>query len=188
MANDNDEVVLVTEQGKSLRFSINVLKPRSATAGGVRGIRLGAEDNLVGVVTLADPERFIFVISTKGYGKMSKPDLYMPHGRGTSGQKTFNISKNRTGILNGLVMVKRDQEIILVSRKGIVIRTTLTQVPVQGKVTGGVRVMRLDSDDEIAAIAPFEADPEEPVDSNKKPVDSNKKPAKKKSSTKKPKK
>ena len=181
MANDNDEVVLVTEQGKSLRFSINVLKPRSATAGGVRGIRLGAEDNLVGVVTLADPERFIFVISTKGYGKMSKPDLYMPHGRGTSGQKTFNISKNRTGILNGLVMVKRDQEIILVSRKGIVIRTTLTQVPVQGKVTGGVRVMRLDSDDEIAAIAPFEVDPEEPLDSNKKP-------AKTKSSNKKPKK
>ncbi len=87
---------------------------------------------------------------------MSKTELYMPHGRGTNGQKTFNTSLSRTGLLNGLAMVKRDQEIILVSRKGIVIRTTLGQVPVQGKVTGGVRVMRLDSDDEVAAIAPFE--------------------------------
>ena len=87
---------------------------------------------------------------------MSKTELYRPHGRGTNGQKTFNTSLSRTGLLNGLAMVKRDQEIILVSRKGIVIRTTLGQVPVQGKVTGGVRVMRLESDDEVAAIAPFE--------------------------------
>ena len=87
---------------------------------------------------------------------MSKPELYMPHGRGTNGQKTFNTSLSRTGLLNGLAMVTRDQEVILVSRKGIVIRTTLKQVPVQGKVTGGVRVMRLDADDEVAAIAPFE--------------------------------
>tara|TARA_Y100000590_G_scaffold215809_1_gene244553 strand:+ start:3107 stop:5644 length:2538 start_codon:yes stop_codon:yes gene_type:complete len=156
MAKADDEVVLVTERGKSLRFSSNVLKPRSATAGGVRGIRLPADDNVIGVVTLSDPERFVFVISKKGYGKMSKTELYMPHGRGTNGQKTFNTSLSRTGLLNGLAMVKRDQEIILVSRKGIVIRTTLGQVPVQGKVTGGVRVMRLDSDDEVAAIAPFE--------------------------------
>ena len=132
------------------------MKPRSATAGGVRGIRLPADDNVIGVVTLSDPERFVFVISKKGYGKMSKTELYMPHGRGTNGQKSFNTSLSRTGLLNGLAMVKRDQEIILVSRKGIVIRTTLGQVPVQGKVTGGVRVMRLDSDDEVAAIAPFE--------------------------------
>lgn len=167
MTKEEDEVILVTERGQALRFSTTQLRSRSATAGGVRGIRLAKDDNVIGVV-MADEERFLFVISAKGYGKVTRTTLYTPHGRGTGGIRTFKVDIRRTGLLVGMAMVRRDQEVMLVSKNGIVIRTTLRQVPAQGRTTGGVTVMRLDGDDEVAALAPFD-DPEEEEPKEAKP-------------------
>ena len=155
VAHEGDEVIMVTERGQALRFSTSEITPHSRGAGGVRGIRLAQNDHLVGHVVV-DLEQYLFVISQKGFGKMTRPQLYTPHGRGTGGIKTFNVNMSRTGPLTGIAMVKRDQEMILVSKNGVVIRTTLRQVPVQGRSTGGVTVMRLSNDDEVAAIAAFD--------------------------------
>lgn len=180
LAKEEDQVILVTEQGLAIRFEINALRVASATSGGVRGIRFGkrgTEDNVVGAV-MADPEKYLFVVSARGYGKStrmgtgqvievkdgrSKTDGYAVRNRGGMGIATFKVrdeSRAPTGLIVGIAAATRDEEIMLISRKGIVIRTTLDNVRPKGRDTSGVRVMNLDVDDAVVAIAQF-PEPEE---------------------------
>ena len=182
LAKEKDQVMLVTEQGLAIRFEADALRVASATSGGVRGIRFGkrgTEDNVVSAV-IADPEKYLFVISAKGYGKStrmgtgevievkdgrSKTDGYPIRNRGGMGVATFKVRDDRhksTGLIVGVAAATRDEEIMLISRKGIVIRTTLDNVRPKGRDTSGVRVMNLDADDEVVAIAQF-PEPEEPI-------------------------
>ena len=182
LAKEEDQVILVTEQGLAIRFEADALRVASATSGGVRGIRFGKrgeEDNVVSAV-IADPEKYLFVISAKGYGKStrmgtgevievkdgrSKTDGYPIRNRGGMGVATFKVRDDRhknTGLIVGVAAATRDEEIMLISRKGIVIRTTLDNVRPKGRDTSGVRVMNLDADDEVVAIAQF-PEPEEPI-------------------------
>ena len=183
LAKEEDQVILVTEQGLAIRFPINVLRVASATSGGVRGIRFGKRgtvDNVVGAL-VADPEKYLFVISAHGYGKStrmgtgeviaveegrSKTDGYAVRNRGGMGVAAFKVRHDRhknTGLIIGIAAATRDEEIMLISRKGIVIRTTLRDVRPSGRDTSGVHVMRLEKDDEVVAIAQFpEAEEELP--------------------------
>ena len=163
LARADDEMFLVTELGKALRFSLASLTPRSATAGGVRGIRLAPNDNVIGAAVV-DEEKYLLVVASKGSGKMTRTTDYMAHGRGTAGQLTFKVNLPRTGPLVGMAVVRTDEEMMFITTGGIVIRTTLSEVRARGRRTGGVRVMNLDEKDEIAAIASFpEPDKSEPA-------------------------
>ncbi len=174
LAKEEDEGILVTEQGLAIRFPISALRAASATSGGVRGIKFGKRgtiDNVIGAV-IADPDKYLFVISARGYGKSTRigtgetaetPEgagnpVYRIRNRGGMGVATFKVRQDRhknTGLIVGLAAATRDEEIMLISRKGIVIRTTLRDVRPSGRDTSGVRVMNLDADDEVVAIAQF---------------------------------
>ena len=175
LAKDEDQVILVTEQGLAIRFETNALRVASATSGGVRGIKFGkrgTDDNVVGA-TIVDPEKYLFVVSARGYGKSTrmgtgavtetpqgaKTDGYPIRNRGGMGVATFKVRSDRhknTGLIVGIAAAKRDEEVMLISRKGIVIRTTLDNVrPTRGRDTSGVHVMRIEQDDEVVAIAQF---------------------------------
>ena len=183
LAKEEDQVILVTEQGLAIRFPISPLRAASATSGGVRGIKFGKRgtvDNVVGAV-IAEPEKYLFVITAHGYGKSTrmgtgetieapqgaKTDGYPIRNRGGMGVATFKVRHDRhknTGFIVGLAAATRDEEIMLISRKGIVIRTTLRDVRPSGRDTSGVHVMRLEQDDEVVAIAQFpEAEEELPT-------------------------
>ena len=184
LAKEEDQVILVTEQGLAIRFPISPLRAASAVSGGVRGIRFGKRgtvDNVVAAV-IAEPEKYLFVITAHGYGKSTRmgtgetietpqgpprTDGYPIRNRGGMGVATFKVRHDRhknTGLIVGLAAAARDEEIMLISRKGIVIRTTLRDVRPSGRDTSGVHVMRLEQDDEVVAIAQFpEPDKSEPA-------------------------
>ncbi|MBI4328880.1 MAG: DNA gyrase subunit A [Chloroflexi bacterium] len=156
IAEENGEVILVTERGQAVRILLKDLPSRSRTSGGVRGMKLGPGDRVVSMDTV-DPEGELLVVTTRGFGKMSPVDRYSFHYRrgkswGGKGLLTFRILK-KTGPVVGAVSARPDQELILVSKKGIIIRTTLGQIPVQGRSTQGVTVMNLREDDEVASLS-----------------------------------
>jgi DNA gyrase subunit A len=153
---DNDaNVILVTEQGKAIRFETSVLRSRSRTAGGVRGIRLRNADKVV-AAEIVQPDKQLFVITQNGYGKRTPAESYPTKGRGGQGVITLKADARRTGLVVGAAVVDPDQELMLISRNGVVNRTTLREIRAVGRSTQGVIVMRLEKGDQVAALAAFD--------------------------------
>ena len=154
IANESDHIILVTALGKAIRFEAAKLTPHSRTAGGVRGIRLLDGDYVVGA-TIVKTDHQLFVITRNGYGKRTPASSYPTKGRGGQGVITLKAGSARTGPVVAIAMVEPEQELMLVSQSGIVIRTTLKDIRSVGRSTQGVIVMRLDANDEVAALASF---------------------------------
>jgi DNA gyrase subunit A len=122
------------------------------TARGVRGIRLRPEDEVIDMNTVT-PGSFIFVISENGYGKRTSIDQFTPHRRGGVGIKAAVVNA-KTGPLVGVRTLTDDQEeVIIISSQGQTIRLGLKNIPALGRVTQGVRIMRLNQGDSVAAMA-----------------------------------
>ena len=154
-ADDGAHVILATEQGKAIRFETSVLTSRSRTAGGVRGIRLLGEDRVVGA-EIVKPDKQLFLITQNGYGKRTPPESYPTKGRGGQGVITLKADSARTGFVVGIAVVDPAQELMLISRNGVVVRTTLKQIRSVGRSTQGVIVMKLQPGDQVAALAAFD--------------------------------
>ena len=154
-ADDGAHVILATEQGKAIRFGTSVLASRSRTAGGVRGIRLLGEDRVVGA-EIVKPDKQLFLITQKGYGKRTPSESYPTKGRGGQGVITLKADSARTGLVIGIAVVDPDQELMLISRNGVIVRTTLKEIRAVGRSTQGVIVMKLQQGDEVAALAAFD--------------------------------
>ncbi|MGE5597035.1 MAG: DNA gyrase subunit A [Hyphomicrobiales bacterium] len=159
MATNESHVLLVSSEGQAIRFKIDDLRDASRTSGGVRGIRLTNGGYVVGVETIDDGEQLL-IISERGYGKrtlIDRPDgthEYPVHGRGGQGVKTLNIT-DKTGPVAACRMVKEGQELLLVSRDGIVMRTKVDSISLLGRNTQGVTVMKVSPEDQVASIAAF---------------------------------
>ncbi|MFN8525890.1 MAG: DNA gyrase subunit A [Chloroflexota bacterium] len=145
------DLMLVSEQGQALRFCVDVLRTASRTSGGVRGLKLAKGDQLAGM-DIVDPEGQILVITSNGYGKRTKLNQYDSHGRGTGGIKTLKVTP-KTGIVASAQVVHGDEELMLISASGIVIRTELSTINLLGRATQGVAVMNLKTGDRVACIA-----------------------------------
>ena len=147
-----DSVMLATNKGQSIRFAENDVREMGRTAAGVRGIRLGKEDFVIGAgVAEKDAKGLdVVVLSSKGYGKKTPLREYKIQKRGGSGIKTVAVT-TKTGDLITAHIVGRDGEIVAISQKGQVIRTGIDEIATQGRQTQGVRVMRLREGDKIAA-------------------------------------
>jgi DNA gyrase subunit A len=145
------DVILVSEQGQALRFSVDVLRSASRTSGGVRGMKLRQGDLLAGM-DIVDPDGQILVVTQKGFGKRTLLKHYEPHGRGTGGIKTLNVTP-KTGPVASAQVVHGDEELMLISSSGIVIRTQLSTINLLGRATQGVTVMDLRTGDKVACIA-----------------------------------
>ena len=149
------EVFIATKQGNAIRFNERTVRPMGRTAAGVRGVTLSGEnDEVVGMVCIDpnDESVTILVVSTKGNGKRSAFQDYRLTNRGGKGVRTINVSQ-KTGELVAIKAVREDDDLMITSKFGIVIRMPVDDIRVMGRATQGVRVIRLDAEDDIADVA-----------------------------------
>jgi len=143
------ELVLVTAQGQAIRFNEDEVRPMGRAAQGVRGIRLDEGDQVVAAGEVS-PGGDLLVITANGYGKRTPLDQYRRTARGGKGIRTLHLTE-KTGPVIAARVVSPDEEVMLISSKGVMIRIAVKEVSVQGRVTQGVRLMRLDEDETVAA-------------------------------------
>ena len=151
VATDQEDLVLVTENGQSIRFAVSGIRASSRTSGGVRGIRLAAGDRVVGA-GIARPKTYFLVITKQGHGKLTPIDDYPKQHRAGGGVRTFKIVEKTGGIADAR-LVTRSQEVMFISANGIVVRTPVKDITVQGRSTQGVILMRMSEGDEVVALA-----------------------------------
>jgi DNA gyrase subunit A len=156
LASDGDSVSIVTSKGQSIRFDAEDVREMGRTAGGVRGMSVKKGDRVVSaeVISATDKDASIFVIMSKGYGKRTKISEYKVQGRGGSGIKTAEVTP-KTGEIIGAKILSgslEGEEIVVVSKKGQVIRTAAAEIPTLGRATQGVRIMKMREGDSIASM------------------------------------
>jgi len=156
VATNQEDLVLVTENGQSIRFAVSSIRASSRTSGGVRGIRLAAGDRVIGA-GIARPKTHLLVITEQGFGKLTPIDDYPKQHRAGGGVRTFKIIEKTGGIADAR-LVTRSQEVMFISANGIVVRTPVKDITVQGRSTQGVILMRMNEGDEVVALAHMDVD------------------------------
>jgi DNA gyrase subunit A len=164
MTNGDNEAVISTSQGQAIRFHEKDVRPMGRVSRGVRGIRLRPSDRVIGM-DIVEEGSSIFVISQHGYGKRTKVAQFTPHARGGVGIRSAVVN-NKTGNLVGVKSLNGDesQEVIIVSSLGQTIRLGLKDIPELGRATQGVRIMRLNNNDEVVSLALVDAQGEDEVE------------------------
>jgi DNA gyrase subunit A len=149
----NDFIMMALKSGNAIRFPEEKVRPMGRTASGVRGIYVADTDEVVGMVCIHkdDTTRGILVVSEKGYGKRSDMEEYRITNRGGKGVRTLNVT-DKTGVLVSIMDVLEEEDLMIINKSGITIRIPVADLRVQGRATQGVRIIRIDEDDEIAAV------------------------------------
>ena len=166
LTDGNTDVIIGTKYGYSVRFNEAVVRNMGRSATGVRGVNLRDGDKVVGASAITDQDE-VLVITEKGYGKRTMAGEYPTKGRGGKGIKTANITE-KNGPLAGLLTVKGDEDLMIITDTGVMIRTGVANISQTGRSTQGVKVMRLDQDAKIVTfttVQPEEKD-EEVVEEN----------------------
>jgi DNA gyrase subunit A len=157
LTSGNDEIILATKTGMAVRFNESKVRPMGRTAAGVRGISIDEETNkVVGMVVISNPETQLLVISEKGYGKRSDVEDFRLTNRGAKGVKALNVTE-KTGNLVSIMEVVDSDQLMIMTQVGITIRFSISQLRVMGRNTQGVRVIKLNEDDDISSIAKIKA-------------------------------
>jgi DNA gyrase subunit A len=152
------DVLLVTSGGKAVRFAESTVRPMGRTAHGVRGIRLPQGHHVIALL-IADDKGYVLTGTEHGYGKRTRMDEYPVHGRG--GQGVISIQTTaRNGVVVGAELVYDGDEIMLITAGGTLVRTRADEVPVLGRNTQGVRLIRLGEGERLVGIDRFEMDEE----------------------------
>ncbi len=153
LTNGQAEIVMALKSGRAIRFNESTVRPMGRTAAGVRGITLGGStDEVIGMIGINDPATTVLVVSEKGYGKRSDIDDYRVTNRGGKGVKTINIT-DKTGNLIGIKAVNETDQLMIINKSGLTIRMEVADLRVMGRATQGVRLIKLNEDDEIASLA-----------------------------------
>lgn len=161
LTNGENEILLAMKEGKAIRFNEKDVRSVGRNASGVRGVTLGSpNDEVIGMVCIADTESNILVVSEKGYGKRSEVDDYRITKRGGKGVKTISITE-KTGNLIAIKNVTDEDDLMIITKSGIAIRLAVEQMRVMGRATQGVRLISLRGKDAIAAVAKVEHEEEE---------------------------
>lgn len=155
MTDGNSEIMMAVKSGRAIRFSEEKVRPTGRGAIGVAGIEVDNEqDEVVGMVCVnpeTDASKTVLVVSEKGYGKRTPVDEYRFTNRGGKGVKTINVTE-KTGSLVGILDVNEREDIMITCKSGVTIRMPVSGISEQGRATQGVKLIRLDEGDEIAAI------------------------------------
>jgi len=160
----SSEIVMALKSGRAIRFNESTVRPMGRTATGVRGISLENEsDEVVGLISVDDPETTVLVVSEKGYGKRTDIDDYRVTNRGGKGVKTLNITE-KTGKLVAIKGVTDKEDLMIINKSGIIIRIAISELRTMGRATQGVRLITLKGDDEIASVAKIEHEEDEEID------------------------
>ncbi|MBR7135384.1 MAG: DNA gyrase subunit A [Bacteroidaceae bacterium] len=145
LTDGNSDIILANRNGRAVRFNESTVRAMGRTATGVKGMTLDENDEIVGMVIIPKDdaaEHSLLVLSEQGYGKRSKSDDYPTVGRGCKGVKTLQVTE-KTGSLVAIMDVNDDNDLMIINKSGITIRTGVDQIPVQGRATQGVRVINL---------------------------------------------
>lgn len=146
-----NELMLITKNGKAIRFKESDVRPMGRTATGVRGIKLEGDDGVV-TMEIVDSDSKILVVSENGYGKRTSLVEYKVQTRGGKGILTYNIT-DKTGNVIGAKMVKDGENLMIINTSGVLIRIKIDDISVSGRKTSGVRLMRTGDDIQLVAIA-----------------------------------
>jgi DNA gyrase subunit A len=169
LTDGNCEIMMAVKSGRAIRFPESKVRPTGRGAIGVTGIEVDdASDEVIGLITVnpSEPERTVLVVSEKGFGKRTVVNEYRITNRGGKGVKTIYVTE-KTGKLVGILDVAEKEDLIITCRSGITIRMNVADISEQGRATQGVKLIRLDEGDEIAAITKInEHEEEKPVDTN----------------------
>jgi DNA gyrase subunit A len=158
LTDGNNEIMMAVKSGRAIRFPEEKVRPTGRGAIGVAGIEVDNDtDEVVGLVCVnrEDKNRTILVVSQQGYGKRTAIDDYRITNRGGKGVKTINVTE-KTGSLVGLMDVLEKEDLIITCKSGVTIRTSITEIREAGRATQGVKLIRLDEGDEIAATSKIE--------------------------------
>ena len=146
------EIIIAARNGKAIRFNEDTVRPIGRVGAGVRGISIEDDDEVVGMICIEpDAKKDVLVLSENGYGKRTDLDEYRITNRGGKGVKTINITE-KTGHLISIQAVTDDNDIMIINRSGITIRTEVSQIRVAGRATQGVRIINLREGDAIASV------------------------------------
>jgi len=149
---DNDHLILITKKGQSIRFKEKDIRAMGRSASGVRGIRLRKEDEVIGMEVISLEEKGqLLVVSENGYGKRTDLKEYRIQKRGGTGIKTAKLT-SKTGDLVNSKIINNEQDLIVISQKGQVIRTKIASISKLSRSTQGVRIMRLEEKDKVASV------------------------------------
>ncbi|MEK7162637.1 MAG: DNA gyrase C-terminal beta-propeller domain-containing protein, partial [Patescibacteria group bacterium] len=153
-AEKGDHLVLTTKKGQAIRFKESDARQMGRGAQGVKAIRLKKSDELVGadVISAKENDALLLAVTENGYGKKTKLGQYRVQRRGGSGIKTAKLTSKTGNLVSAKVISPELEELIAISKKGQVIRTPLKEISVLGRATQGVRIMRLESKDQLASI------------------------------------
>lgn len=154
LAEKGADISIVTKKGQSIRFKESAVREMGRNAGGVRGIKLSGGDTVVGahVVSKSSGESYLLVISANGYGKRTELSEYKIQGRGGSGILTSKMTAKTGPVIASQIVTDKEEEVIAISKKSQVVRIDLKEVPVLGRQTQGVRIMKLREGDSIASL------------------------------------
>jgi DNA gyrase subunit A len=175
LTDGNSEIMMAVKSGRAIRFSEEKVRATGRGAIGVAGIEVDDEsDAVIGMICInqqTNPDRTVLVVSEKGFGKRTPVDEYRFTNRGGKGVKTINVT-DKTGSLVGLLDVSEQEDIMITCKSGVTIRMSVDGISEQGRATQGVKLIRLDEGDEIAAITNL-ADKEEEAEETPESSESN---------------
>ena len=155
LAREGSDLVLVSSDGQATRFAVGELRSASRTSGGVRGMKLHEGAYVVGAEVVESDGQQLLVITERGFGKRTELGQYTRKGRGGLGVLTLNIT-DKTGEVAAVRLVAPNQELMLVSEDGILIRTKVDTIRLLSRITQGVSVMKVGETDRVASIANFD--------------------------------
>ncbi|WP_257995470.1 DNA gyrase subunit A [Streptococcus intermedius] len=162
LTNGQADIIIGTKMGYAVRFNENKVRNMGRSATGVRGVNLRTGDHVVGASVISDNQE-VLVITEKGYGKRTLASEYATKGRGGKGMKTANITE-KNGPLAGLMAVNGDEDLMIITNTGVIIRTNVANISQTGRATLGVKVMRLDKGAQIVTFTSVTADNEKEED------------------------
>jgi DNA gyrase subunit A len=150
LVTSDQELIMGTAQGMSIRFSENDVRSMGRSATGVRGIRLRDDDKVIGMDVI-DNELDILIVTAKGYGKRTPANDYRSQGRGGKGIKTINVTE-KNGAVIALKVVKNEEDLMIITTLGILIRTSMEGISTMGRYTQGVKLINIREDDAVATV------------------------------------
>ena len=163
LTSGNAEVMIAARDGKAIRFNESTVRPIGRVGAGVRGISIEESDEVIGMICVEpDSTQDVLVLSENGYGKRTDLDEYRITNRGGKGVKTINVTE-KTGKLISIQAVTDDNDLMIINRSGLTIRTAVSQIRLAGRATQGVRIINLRDGDAIASVmaVPAAGDEEE---------------------------
>ncbi len=155
---DGDDVIISTAKAQAIRFKESDARPMGRATRGVRGIRLRADDAVVGMDVIGSDEGKLLVVTENGYGKITRTEQFTSHNRGGVGIKAGKTTPKTGNTIDVRIVSDMDGDVLLISKQGQVIRLKIKGIPLIGRATQGVRIMRMKAGDLIASVALLQSD------------------------------